>query len=169
MWKDTLLSLKETILCGILLLLGAILNNNVLLILAIAIGGYNQTKEGITDTIQNKHLNVELLMILSAIGACLIGYYMEGAVLIFIFSLSGALEELTLDRSQREIRSLMELQPTEATRLNKNGSTEVVSVESLQIGDKVIVAVGETVPIDAMIYKGQSSIEEACNHRGIDA
>ncbi|AWU40756.1 cadmium-translocating P-type ATPase [Erysipelothrix rhusiopathiae] len=161
MWKDTLLSLKETILCGILLLLGAILNNNVLLILAIAIGGYNQTKEGITDTIQNKHLNVELLMILSAIGACLIGYYMEGAVLIFIFSLSGALEELTLDRSQREIRSLMELQPTEATRLNKNGSTEVVSVESLQIGDKVIVAVGETVPIDAMIYKGQSSIEEA--------
>lgn len=161
MWKETILSLKETILCGILLLLGALFNNNILLILAIAIGGYEQTKEGITDTVQNKHLNVELLMILSAIGACLIGYYMEGAVLIFIFSLSGALEELTLDQSQREIRSLMELQPTEATRLNKNGSTEVVSVEELEVGDKVIVAVGETIPIDAMIYNGQSSIEEA--------
>ncbi|QIK69232.1 cadmium-translocating P-type ATPase [Erysipelothrix sp. HDW6C] len=152
---------KEVIACGVLLAIGAYLNNPILLILAIIVGGYKQTKDGIMDTIENKHLNVELLMILSAIGACLIGYYMEGAVLIFIFSLSGALEALTLDRSQREIRSLMELQPTEATRILENGTTEVVDINDLHLDDHIIVAVGEIIPIDATILVGKSSIEEA--------
>lgn len=162
--KKTLWSLKETLICGVLLVTGLVINNqwsDAIYILAIIIGGYNQTKEGIMDTLENKHLNVELLMILSAIGACLIGNALEGAILIFIFSLSGALEELTLDRSQREIQSLMALQPTEATRLKENGSTEVVAVEDLKIGDKLIVAVGDTIPTDAIIYKGKSSLEEA--------
>ena len=100
-------------------------------------------------------------MILSAIGASLIGHYMEGAVLIFIFSLSGNLEEMTLDRSKREIRSLMELQPTEANMLLENGQTKRVHVDDLKIGDRVIVAVGDTIPIDAKIVEGTSSIEEA--------
>ncbi len=117
MTKKDLLSFRETFISGVLMLFGYFLDKPILLILAIIIGGYQQTKEGLIDTFENKHLNVELLMILSAIGASLIGYYMEGAVLIFIFSLSGALEELTLDRSKREIRSLMELQPTEANDL----------------------------------------------------
>lgn len=162
--KKTLWSLKETLICGVLLVTGLVINNqwsDAIYILAIIIGGYNQTKEGIMDTLENKHLNVELLMILSAIGACLIGNALEGAILIFIFSLSGALEELTLDRSQREIQSLMALQPTEATRLKDNGSTEVVAVEDLKIGDKLIVAVGDTIPTDAIIYNGKSSLEEA--------
>ncbi|MEG0327497.1 MAG: heavy metal translocating P-type ATPase [Erysipelothrix sp.] len=162
--KKTLWSLKETLICGVLLVTGLLINNqwsDAIFIIAIIIGGFNQTKEGIMDTLENKHLNVELLMILSAIGACLIGNALEGAILIFIFSLSGALEELTLDRSQREIQSLMALQPTEATRLKENGSTEVVAVEDLKIGDKLIVAVGDTIPTDAIIYKGKSSLEEA--------
>ena len=86
---------------------------------------------------------------------------MEGAVLIFIFSLAGALREVTLDRSKREIRSLMELQPEEATVLLDDGSTKVVSVEDLKIGDRIIVAVGETVPTDAVIVDGSTSLEEA--------
>ncbi|CAM3703910.1 heavy metal translocating P-type ATPase [Erysipelothrix urinaevulpis] len=161
MTKQDLMSFKETIMSGILMLMGYFWNQPILLVMAIIVGGYQQTKEGLLDTFENKHLNVELLMILSAIGASLIGYYMEGAVLIFIFSLSGALEELTLDRSKREIRSLMELQPTEATVLLENGESKVVDVNDLKIGDKVIVAVGETIPIDGMIFQGTSSIEEA--------
>ncbi len=161
MTKKDLLSFRETFISGVLMLFGYFLDKPILLILAIIIGGYQQTKEGLIDTFENKHLNVELLMILSAMGASLIGYYMEGAVLIFIFSLSGALEELTLDRSKREIRSLMELQPTEATVLLENGETKTVDVNDLKIGDSVIVAVGETIPIDGMITQGKSSIEEA--------
>lgn len=161
MLKEYWVTFRATILSGILMLMGHFMNQPFLLILAIIIGGYEETIEGLKDSFENKHFNVELLMILSAIGASLIGHYMEGAVLIFIFSLSGALEELTLDRSKREIRSLMELQPTEATKLLSNGQTEVVEVEQLSVGDRVIVAVGETIPIDAVIVQGTSSIEEA--------
>lgn len=159
--KNLLWSLKEAIMCGVLLAIGLVSDNALVYILAIVIGGYHQTKEGLIDTFQNKHLNVELLMILSAIGACLIGYYSEGAILIFIFSLSGALEDYTLDQSKREIRAMMALQPTTATRVLSNGSTEAVAVEELKVGDNIIVAMGETFPIDALITEGRSSIEEA--------
>lgn len=161
MTKTDLLSFRETFISGVLMLFGYFMDQPLLLILAIIIGGYQQTKDGLQDTIENKSLNVELLMILSAIGASLIGFFMEGAILIFIFSLAGALEELTLDHSKREIRSLMELQPTEASLLLPNGESKVVDVGDLKIGDHVIVAVGEILPIDGLIIQGRSSIEEA--------
>lgn len=161
MLKENLNVFKETIISGILIILGHFTGKPIFLILAIIIGGFDEAREGLEDSIENKHFNVELLMILSAIGASLIGHYMEGAVLIFIFSLSGNLEEMTLDRSKREIRSLMELQPTEANMLLENGQTKRVHVDDLKIGDRVIVAVGDTIPIDAKIVEGTSSIEEA--------
>ena len=159
--KTILWNMKETIICGVLLVVGSILNNPLVLILAIIIGGYEQTKEGLIDTFKNRHLNVELLMILSALGACLIGYYQEGAVLIFIFSLSGALESYTLDQSQREIRALMALTPTVAYLLQEDGTTKEVLVDSLHVGDRIMVPTGGIIPIDAMILEGHSSIEEA--------
>src|SRR5690554_5662660 len=110
---DRLKLFRNVIISGLLMIIGYFTNQNAILILAIVIGGYEETLEGLKDTFENKSLNVELLMILSAIGATLIGYTMEGAILIFIFALAGSLEEVTLDRSQREIQSLMELQPTE--------------------------------------------------------
>src|SRR5690554_978449 len=64
----------------------------VIFLLAFIIGGYFKAKEGFLQTIKEKKLNVELLMILAAIGSAIIGYWMEGAILIFIFGLSGALE-----------------------------------------------------------------------------
>ncbi len=151
----------ETIGSGLLMIAGLITNNPWIFIASIVFGGYSQTKEGILDTIENRHLNVELLMILSAVGSCLIGYYSEGAILIFIFSLSKMLETMTTDQSKKQIRSLMTLQPTNASRLLANGQTEKVDVSDLVIGDLIVVAVGETIPIDATIKEGTSSIEEA--------
>lgn len=163
--KQYLSVLKETLICGGLLIVGFLIPNttiqNSVFALAIAIGGYHQTVEGVTDTIKNKRLNVELLMILSAIGASLIGNFAEGAILIFIFSLSGSLEDLTLDKSQREIRSLMELQPTDATKVLEDGSMETVAIDDLNVGDLILVRVGETVALDGVIIQGSTSIEEA--------
>lgn len=159
--KNTLWKMKDTIACGILLVVGTVLNSPLVLILAIIIGGFEQTKEGLIDTFENKHLNVELLMILSALGACLIGFYQEGAVLIFIFSLSGSLESFTLDQSQKEIRALMALTPTTALKVQKDGSTLEVLVDTLDIGDRIMVPTGGIIPIDATILEGHSSIEEA--------
>ena len=72
-------------------------------IIGMIIGGFHQTKEGIKETIEENHLSVDLLMALAAIGACLIQYYFEGIMLTFIFSLSGSLEEYTMNKSKKEI------------------------------------------------------------------
>lgn len=124
------------------------------------VGGYFKAKEGFTDLIVERSLNVELLMILAAIGAAIIGYWTEGAILIFIFSLSGALETYTLNKSHREISALMELQPEEATVLS-GGVEKVVAVTALQVGDHVLVKPGERIPTDGKIIKGQTTIDEA--------
>ena len=71
-------------------------------ILAYIVGGYAKAKEGIEDTIEEKELNVEMLMLFAAIGAAIIGYWAEGAILIFIFALSGAMESYTLSKSQKK-------------------------------------------------------------------
>ncbi|WP_071458563.1 heavy metal translocating P-type ATPase [Bacillus massilinigeriensis] len=131
-----------------------------LFIMAYVIGGFAKAKEGIEDTIENKELNVELLMILAALGSAVIGYWTEGAILIFIFAMSGALETYTLNKSHKEISSLMELQPEEAIRIT-NGREERVHVTELVVGDTILVKPGERIPSDGRIAKGQTTIDEA--------
>ena len=100
----------------------------VIFILAYAIGGYYKAKEGFFETFKQRRLNVELLMILAAVGSAVIGYWMEGAILIFIFGLSGALETYTMNKSHKEISALMSLQPEEAVRI-LDDMEETVSVQ----------------------------------------
>ncbi|WP_026695035.1 heavy metal translocating P-type ATPase [Peribacillus kribbensis] len=130
-------------------------------LLAFVIGGYAKAKEGIEETIANKELNVEMLMVLAAIGSAVIGYWTEGAVLIFIFAVSGALETYTMNKSHKEISSLMELQPEEALRILPNGREEKVKVSSLEIGDMILIKPGERVPSDGAIVEGSTNIDEA--------
>lgn len=129
-------------------------------LVAFVIGGYAKAKEGVTETIRTKKLNVEFLMIIAAIGSAAIGYWTEGAILIFIFALSGALETYTLNKSNKAISSLMELQPEEALLLHQ-GMEEKVPVKSLQIGDQILVKAGERIPADGVIIKGNSSVDES--------
>lgn len=128
---------------------------------AFIIGGYAKAKEGLLETIQNKTLNVELLMILAAIGSSIIGYWTEGAVLIFIFALSGALETYAMNKSHKEISSLMELQPEEAWLVRGNFEPMKVPVSSLKIGDHILIKPGERIPVDGVIFKGITTIDEA--------
>lgn len=132
-----------------------------LYLLAFLIGGYAQAKEGILNTIHRKELNVELLMIIAAIGSSIIGYWAEGAILIFIFSLSGALETYTMNKSKKELSSLMNLQPEEAWLLDENGQSNHVLVKDLQVGNRLIVKPGERIPVDGVIITGSTSIDEA--------
>lgn len=128
---------------------------------AFIIGGYAKAKEGIEKTFQEKKLNVELLMILAAIGSSIIGYWTEGAILIFIFALSGALETYSMNKSRKEIASLIELQPDQAWKLDLSGNAQLVAVEDLSIGDLILIKPGERIPADAVIVEGSSSIDES--------
>nr|WP_286170944.1 heavy metal translocating P-type ATPase [Bacillus sp. NTK071] len=133
---------------------------STLYIIAFIIGGFAKAKEGIADSIADKDVNVELLMIIAAIGAGSIGYWTEGAILIFIFALSGALETYTLNKSERELESLMEIQPETATIL-ENGIERIVAASSLSINDLLLIRPGERVPADGVIIKGQTSVNQS--------
>lgn len=152
---------------GILIVLGWILSKGdsqtatvIAFILAYVIGGFAKAKEGIEATIEDKELNVEMLMIFAAIGSAIIGYWTEGAILIFIFGMSGALETYTMNKSQKEISSLMELQPEEALRIT-DGVEERVHVSELEIGDLILVKPGERIPSDGKVARGQTTIDQA--------
>ncbi|XID94857.1 heavy metal translocating P-type ATPase [Paenibacillaceae bacterium WGS1546] len=127
---------------------------------AFAVGGFVKAKEGLTTLIAERDLDVNLLMLVAAIGAASIGYWTEGAVLIFIFSLSGALESYTMDRSSRDISSLMDQKP-ETGVLLLDGAEKVVPIEALKPGDLVIVKPGEKIPSDGIVTEGLSSVNQA--------
>lgn len=127
---------------------------------AYVIGGYFKAREGIEETWKNRQLNVELLMILAAVGSALIGYWLEGALLIFIFAMSGALESYTLDKNRRELSRLMSLKPEEAWVI-RDGAECRIAVERLSVGALIRVKPGERVPVDGRILKGETVLDES--------
>lgn len=127
---------------------------------AFVIGGYDKAIEGWKNTIKNKALNVEFLMILAATAAFFTQDYAEGAILIFIFAMSGILETYAHAKSEKELKALLELTPQKATKL-VNGKEMEVDISQLIIGDVVIVKVGQQVPVDGIIIAGSSSLNES--------
>lgn len=127
---------------------------------AFVVGGYVKAKEGLLTLVREKDLDVDLLMMLAAIGAACIGYWMEGALLIFIFSVSGALESYTVQRSRKDISSLMSVRPETAV-LYRDGKESVVAIERLEVGDIVLVKPGERIPSDGIVKEGASAVNQA--------
>ena len=159
---------RNTVICAFLIIIGIVLQyqglENVAIpvfIAAFLIGGYYSAKNGIEELIHDKHLNVDVLMILAAVGASIIGYWMEGALLIFIFSLAEAMESMANEKSRNAISELMNLTPDEARRYNENGEIEVVPTAELKVGDKVQVPRGETIPIDGKLLSTDAVVNEA--------
>ncbi|NOV01523.1 heavy metal translocating P-type ATPase [Paenibacillus planticolens] len=132
----------------------------VFYLIAFAVGGFVKAKEGLHTLIAERDLDVNLLMIIAAIGAASIGYWTEGAVLIFIFSFSGALETYTMDRSSRDISSLMDLKPETAV-LFKDGIETIVAIEALTVGDIVLIKPGERIPSDGVVLEGASAVNQS--------
>jgi len=162
------------IICGVLVLLGWFSLQSgwlglALLILptAYVIGGYKSTREGLTTLFEEKELDVDLLMIVAALGAAGLGLWrqeysliVDGAILILIFSISGVMEGYAMKRTERNIRSLMNLTPDTA-RVLENGQERQVAICDLQIGNEVIVKPGELVPTDGLIVEGFSTLNQA--------
>lgn len=157
-----------TIVSGLLIMVGLVLTFSnyptiaaLIYIASFITGGFYQAREGMQDTIQNKKLNVDILMVLAALGASAIGYWMEGALLIFIFSLSGSLEVYATNKSTKAITDLMNLTPETAMLIQEDGSIKEVPTASLSIGDKLMVAKGTNIPIDSILLSKNGLIDES--------
>jgi len=129
-------------------------------VISYTVGGWMKAKEGVETLIKERDLDVNLLMIAAALGAASIGYWNEGAMLIFIFALSGALESYTMERSKKDISSLMALKPATALRLERGAMNEV-AIDQLALGDLLLVRPGELIPADGKVCRGESSVDQA--------
>lgn len=130
-------------------------------IVAYIAGGYRPLKESFAAILEGK-LNVDTLMVAAALGAAILGDWVEGAVLLFLFSLSGTLEAFATYRTNRTIESLVQLRPRQATRICIETTVdEIVDVANLQLGDIVRVRPGERFAIDGVVREGESWVDES--------
>ncbi|MFE2278436.1 heavy metal translocating P-type ATPase [Streptomyces sp. NPDC059454] len=125
-----------------------------------AAGGWEPGWAGL-QALREKTLDVDLLMVVAALGAASIGQVMDGALLIVIFATSGALEALATARTADSVRGLLDLAPATATRLDADGSEATVAVEKLSVGDTILVRPGERIGADGRVLDGTSDVDQA--------
>jgi Cd2+/Zn2+-exporting ATPase len=113
------------------------------------------------DDLKQARLDIHFLMLIVAIGAAGIGAWWEGAALLFLFSLSGALEAMAMARTEREIRSLFRDAPKKAMRVGGDHVVTEVNVDELALGDMIRVLPGALFPIDGKVISGQTSADES--------
>jgi Cd2+/Zn2+-exporting ATPase len=146
--------------------------SHVLYAVATAVAGYPAARAAWAALRTARTLDMNVLMTLAAVGALAIGEFEEGAVVTFLFALGNLLEGYTLGRARSAIRALMDLTPLQATRLlpltslplaggTEGGREEIVPVEALAIGDRIVVRPGERIPMDGWVLEGASAVNQA--------
>lgn len=158
-----------SLLCGCLALAGVFLDGRIgipqwlpiiLFALSMLVGGWDALVD-VVHGLPKGELDIHFLMIAVAIGASAIGAWSEGALLLFLFSLSGGLEAYAADKTQREISSLFEAAPKVALVRQDSGEFIEVAVESIQVGDCIQVRSGANFPVDAEITLGETEADES--------
>lgn len=133
--------------------------SNLLYLGAYLTGGYFGVRAGI-QSLRQWTIDVDLLMVLAALGAAVVHAPFEGAMLLFLFSLSNVLQAYAIDRTRKAIKSLMTLRPEKALA-RRDGVTVLLPVEDLVVGDVLVVRPGESIALDSVIIEGSSAVDQA--------
>ena len=157
-------------LCGGALLLAAIALDvtrllpstatNLVYILAMLVAMKPIALSGFNSLRINRQFNINMLMTIAAIGALILGEYLEAATVIFLFAIGEALEGFTGDRARDSLRALIAMKPPTAQRIIGD-DVAVVPVEALRIGDQIRVLPGERIPMDGAVLAGISPVDQA--------
>jgi cation-transporting P-type ATPase D len=123
-------------------------------------GGWSPAWEGV-QALRSRTLDVDLLMVVAAIGAASIGQIFDGALLIVIFATSGALEDAATKRTEDSVTGLLELAPSRATQIDAHGIEHTINPQDLRVGDLVIVRPGERVSADGVVVDGSSDVDQS--------
>ena len=126
---------------------------------AYVFGGWYGLK-GAIETLRHWAVDIDLLMIVAALGALSIGAPFEGAMLLFLFSLSNTLQHYAIGRSRRAIRSLVEMRPDEAQVL-RDGDEVTVPIDDVDVGDVFVVRPGDKIPLDGVVASGEGTVDQA--------
>lgn len=131
----------------------------VLYLVSYLAGGYIGTVSAY-ESLREGEVDIDLLMILAALGAAAVGAPFEGAMLLFLFALSNVLQTYAMGRTRSAIEGLARLRPRFAHVKRGNDVIDLPLAE-LQIGDEIILRPGEQVPVDAVILEGETSIDQS--------
>ena len=129
--------------------------------LAFAAGGIPPAFVALKALFGRGRLDIDLLMVLAALAAASVGAALEGAVLLALFSISGTLEHRAMGRARRAVEALMALRPDTALRLGPGGVVEEVAVETLVVGDRLVLRPGARVPVDGRLTEGSGAVDES--------
>ena len=160
--------LAFSIICGVLLLMGFIFSLSGAIPGAVVLGfyigayifgGFFTAKEAF-EKLSRGVFEIDFLMLVAAVGAAILGEWAEGAFLLFLFSMGHALEQYAMGRARRSIAALADLAARHA-HVRREGQIVEVEVEDLLIGDIVIVKPNSKIPVDGMVIKGESSVNQA--------
>ncbi|PDV98265.1 heavy metal translocating P-type ATPase [Candidatus Chloroploca asiatica] len=114
----------------------------------------------IIKALRERTIEVDLLMVLAALGAAYVDAWTEGAILLFLFSLSNVLQNYAMNRTRSAISSLLELRPDTVT-IRRDGELEEVPLEAIVPGDLVVLRPGDRVPLDGVIIQGTGNFDES--------
>ncbi len=128
-------------------------------VIAFIAGGVYGLK-GAVESLRERKLDVDLLMILAALGAAVVGEWRDGALLLFLFSLSNVLQDYAIGRSRQAIRSLLKLYPSEA-KVRRGDTVQIIKAEAIRVGDLVLIDPGARIPTDGIIRAGHSFIDQS--------
>lgn len=126
---------------------------------AYLLGGWDVARHA-WHALRERHFDTDFLMIMAAVGAAILGDFAEGALLLFLFSLGHALEERTMEKARAAVEALADLAPKTAL-VRRDGSEIEIPVESLQLDELVIVRPSVRIPVDGVILKGASAIDQS--------
>lgn len=129
-------------------------------LLSYIAGGWFASEET-WEKFREGKIDIHFLMLAVALGAAAIGQWTEGVVLLFLFSFAGALEHFAMERTQREIRSLINTAPKTAALLQPDGSEHEVPVEQLRPGHRLRIRPGTLFPVDGEISAGETAADES--------
>ncbi|SIR91802.1 Cd2+/Zn2+-exporting ATPase [Haladaptatus litoreus] len=116
--------------------------------------------EGAIETLRHQAVDIDLLMIVAALGALSIGAPFEGAMLLFLFSLSNVLQHYAIGRSRRAIKSLIEMRPDSA-QVVRDGEEVTMPTDEVAVGDVFVVRPGDRIPLDGVVEAGESTVDQA--------
>ncbi|MBX9787515.1 MAG: cadmium-translocating P-type ATPase [Pirellulales bacterium] len=127
---------------------------------AILIGGYFFGREAIEELIFDRQVGIEFLMSTAAIVSTFMGEAAEGAMLVFLYSISEAAEGYTEEKTRSAIKALMDLTPKHAL-VKRDGRELEIPVEEIVLSDVFIVRPGESVATDGRVLVGRSEVNQA--------
>jgi Zn2+/Cd2+-exporting ATPase len=160
-WKPQMVTAG---ICGAATLAAALVGDGTVALnfhlVAYLAGGWFAMHE-VWERLQHRVLDVHFLMLAVALGSALIGHWDEGAMLLFLFSISGALEHYAMGRTQREIGALFKAAPKTATQLDDAGHEHEVPVADLQPGARLLIKPGAQFPLDAEVVRGKTAADES--------